>query len=259
MNKQLFVPVITPMFQWAFDADSYKKLITTLDPHVDGFVPCLSSGEGHKMSGELWKEVLTETLKNTSKPVFVGIKRKTKAEVYEMLDWAKKLWAHGVTTPVLCDSESNIEDYLADIGSYSQLPIIIYNTETVHISDTTVLKRVAENKNIIGIKDSSGNKQFFAHMIEEKNAWTLTLHVFQWMENELHTSLSGDWFLISLANVEPELCGEYLETWDSLLLERIKHIRAQYNLWGNRYITLKAILMMRGVIRSAEEIDAVSF
>jgi 4-hydroxy-tetrahydrodipicolinate synthase len=259
MNKKLFVPLVTPMNNWVFDRESLKTLVKTIDHVVDGYVPCLSSWEGHKMSVELRKTVLTTLSENTKKPVFVGIKRKTKQEVYEMLDAAKTLWAHWVTTPVLCNSENDIEAYVTDIARHSQLPMIIYNTETANISDIDLLKRLDMLWNIAWIKDSSGNKEFFQQMLEEKKAWNLTMDVLQWMENELHTSLESDGFLIALANIEAELCREYLDTWDQKLWEKIKGMRSKYNLWGNRYITLKTILMMRWTIASAEEIDALPY
>jgi len=162
-------------------------------------------------------------------------------------------------TPVLCDWEPEIEPYLAELSEKSSLPIIIYNTETIKITDVTVLKTLESSWKIIGIKDSSGNKDFFRSMIVEKEKWALKMDIFQWMENELHTSLDADWFLISLVNGEPELCRNYLQTWDMALLEEIKNKWSKYNLWWNWYITLKAILMMRGLISSAEEVDALWF
>lgn len=259
MNKQLYVPLITPMSGGEFDEESYKKLMASVEPFVDGYVPCLSSGEGHMMSIELWKKVLLATLAYTKKPVFVGIKRKTKQEVFEMLDIAKSLGAHGITIPVLCEEETDIESYLTELSVHSQLPIIIYNTETVNISEISLLQRIEKLWNIIWIKDSSGNKEFFKNMLEAKKQWNLSMKIFQGMENELHSSLNSNWFLIALANVEPELCSAYLKSWNPVLLEKIKELRSKYNLWWNRYITLKAILMMRWVISSAEEVNALSY
>ena len=56
--KGLYVPIITPMFHGEFDKGSMQKLIESVDQYVDGYVPCLSSGEGQVLSNEQWKEVV---------------------------------------------------------------------------------------------------------------------------------------------------------------------------------------------------------
>lgn len=253
--KWLFIPICTPMYKWEFDKNSYTSLMNSVEENVDGFVPCLSSGEGHKMSTELWKQTLVTTLENTNKPTYVGIKRDSKDEVLELIKEAEELWATWVTTPVICKSESNIEEYVTELANSTKLPIIIYNTEEQNISDIEVLERLDLLENIVAIKDSSMNDEFFATMVSKKSLWDLQMSILQGMEHKLSTSLDWDGFLISLANVEPVLCKAYLETWNQSLEQRIDELFWKYNLWWEWYISLKSILMSKWIIESAEEIN----
>ena len=45
----LFVPLVTPIYKGKFDGTSMKKLVKFLDSTVDGYIPCLSSGEGKRL------------------------------------------------------------------------------------------------------------------------------------------------------------------------------------------------------------------
>ncbi len=251
----LYVPLCTPMYKWTFDKRSFKKLIQTLEPHVDGYVPCLSSWEWHEMSVDLRKSVLSETLKLTQKPVYVWIKRDTTKEVIALLRLAEELWATWITTPVLAPDQTDIYEYIQTLASETFLPIIIYNTEQQHIDNIELLQKIDALKSIVAIKDSSMNDVFFEQMIAAKQKWDLDMSVFQWMEHKLKTSLDADWFLISLANVEPELCKMFLQHgWEELFAVFDEIFRTN-NLWKNWYVTLKAMLMMKWIFSSAEEVN----
>lgn len=251
----LYIPICTPMRQWRFDKESYAQLIHSVIDHVDGFVPCLSSGEWQKMDKNLRKEVLETTCSLTQKPVFVWIKRKTIKEVIELLEVAETVGATWAAIPVKGETQQEIQSYVETIATQTKLPLIIYNTETQHINDINILSQIDVLENVVAIKDSSMNPEFFDQMVQRRKQNALHMHVFQWMEHELHTSKEADWFLISLANVEPALCKEYLQTWKQELEAKIIELFWKYNLWAERYISLKAILMTKGIISSAEEIN----
>lgn len=179
MTNGMFVPIVTPMKNGTFDKESYAKLIQTLEPHVQGYVPCLSSGEGHKMNDELWSEVVETTVALTDKPVFAGIKRETMDAVKATMQVAEKLSVQGITLPVVGKSNHEIEQYVTSIASTTNLPIIIYNTETQKITDIETLKRIDQIQNVVAIKDSSMDQQFFDQMLEARNNQELQMAVFQ--------------------------------------------------------------------------------
>ena len=255
--KWLYIPICTPLYKWEFDVTSYKRLMYTVEENVDWYVPCLSSWEWQKMTLALWKKVLIETLANTEKPVYVWIKRDSIKETLELLELAESLWAHGVTIPVLCKWESDIVSYITKIANKTELPMIIYNTEETHITDISELQELDKLHNIVAIKDSSMNDVFFKEMLLTKKSWELHMSIFQWMEHKLKNSLSADWFLVALANLESKLCKDYLVKWNKDFESIINELFWKYNLWWERYISIKWILMSRWIITSAEEINTL--
>ena len=251
----ILVPLCTPMYQWKLDTASLVALLQHTEPHVDGYVPCLSSWEWHKMDEQLRTETIITIQQHTNKPIYVGIKRDTTQEIIKLLRLAEQLGVTWITTPVLCKDQTDIVSYITHLSGQTTLPIIIYNTETEHINNIADLQTIDKLGNIVAIKDSSMNDAFFQEMIEAQSAWRLSMNVLQWMEHKLATSREGDGFLISLANVQPELCKRYLEKGTKQDREKIEQLFRKYNLWGERYISLKAILMTQWIFQSAEEIN----
>ena len=92
-------------------------------------------------------------------------------------------------------------------------------------------------------------------MIQAKKSWKLDISILQGMEHQIKDSLQADGALVSIANIEPELCKRILSTQDQGLLDELDELFWKYNLGGDRYISLKAILMSKGIFKSAEQID----
>lgn len=112
--------------------------------------------------------------------------------------------------------------------------------------------RINNLKNIIAIKDSSGDRKFFSEVIAQKDK--LKISVLQGMENQLLQSKGCDGYLISLGNVEPQLCKTMFENPTKENNQKILAKFWEYNLGGEWYITIKALLYSRDIIRSAEQI-----
>ncbi len=253
--KGLYIPLITPMLYGTFDKDSMAKLIKSVDQYVDGYVPCLTSGEGQIISNEQWKEIVEFVRSQTSKPLFPGIKRENITGTISLEKIASELKCDGITVPVPSKNWDDNKKYFNQLLSESNLPLMIYNTETAFISNTENLKELDQNERIVAIKDSSMNREFFAEMCKERLSGELSMTVLQGMEHHLDVPKGCDGYLVSLLNVEPMLVKEMLKNPTPETNKKIIDIFWKYNLGGSWFITLKALLFDRKIINSAEEVS----
>lgn len=251
----LYTPLITPMFHGDFDVESMKQLMQSMEEVVQGYVPCLSSGEGAFLSDSQWEEVVSCVARGTKKPVIAGVLKDTIDDIISVAKKASQLGCVAIIVSVPKGSNDEIVRYFEELTSKIELPIVLYNTEHSPILNTTCIEQVDKIKGVVGIKDSSLNAEFFAKLVALKSEGTLRLALLQGMENRLYESIGCDGFLISLLNVEPELCANMLQAPSVELNEKILKLFSEYSLdTDNWYIFLKAILHAKGVIRSSEQV-----
>ena len=254
--RGLWVPIITPFFQGQLDEESLIALIKDMDPNVDGFVPCLSSGEGGKMNDALWERVVTIVVRNTNKPVAAGILHSAMEKIVKLSEKAKALGCIAVAIPLQGESAEDQKNFCKEISDNSHLPIILYNTEKVHIDSADTLIEIAQNASIISLKDSSQNDNFFQEALRIKREGKATLSLLQGMENKLLSSAGCDGYLISLANVEPVLCKNLLNNPSEALNDEVMKRWDEFNLASETwYVGIKKALFSRGKIKSAELIS----
>ncbi|MFT7557399.1 MAG: 4-hydroxy-tetrahydrodipicolinate synthase [Planctomycetota bacterium] len=253
--KGLYIPIITPMLYGQFDKTAMAQLIDSVDKYVDGYVPCLSSGEGAFMDIELWNEVIVFVRSYTEKPVIAGIKREAEDEILVLAQKAKDIGCEAIIVPSpYSESRKNVEHFVS-ISSKIGLPMMVYNTETANISSAEHVQELGKIKSIIAIKDSSMNVNFFKTICELRHQGELGLAVLQGMEHQLDVPIGCDGYLVSLLNTYPELVAKYQDSRNELDLVKIYQTFMQYNLGADWYITQKALLFERGIIRSAEQIE----
>lgn len=251
----LFVPLVTPFYRGEFDEVSMKKLIKSLDASVDGYIPCLSSGEGKKLSVKEWEIMIKSVCSSTKKPVFAGILRESEKEVFSLIQRANKLPCTGIVVPTLYDTDEENFEHLKQVSGKSSKLILFYNTEEHPFKTVAILKKLDSLSRIVAVKDSSMNMAFFRKLITLKRQSKLRINIFQGMEHLLLQSAGCNGYVISLLNTEPKLCKTMFQKQDKFTNDKIKANFWKQNLGGNWYISLKAILYERGVIRSAEEVN----
>lgn len=249
----IYVPLVTPFYKGYFDPQSLRKLIRFATPEVNGFVPCLSSGEGNIVSDSVWEEVIRCTRKSTNKTVIAGIKRNTIAETIKLADTALRIGCDAVMVPIPYANERQALKYFHDLTRRIRLPVVVYNTEQHRFKTVSAIKELQDNEAIIGIKDSSMNEKLFAQMCKMRIEKTLRFPVFQGMEHQMLSPLGCDGHIVALANIEPRLCNEMLSKNSVKLNAKISDLFWRYNLGGNWFVSLKALLFERGIIRSGEE------
>lgn len=159
------VALVTPFdTKGNIDFKSLKKLLQHTSKGVDYYVVMGTTGESVTVSNDEKKKVLEFVKENNSKnlPIVYGIGGNNTQTV---LDNIKSANIKGVDAILSVSpyynkpSQEGIYQHFVAIADASPVPVILYNvpgrTGSNLTADTTL--RLAKHKNIIGIKEASGN------------------------------------------------------------------------------------------------------
>lgn len=169
MNK-LFgtgVALVTPLTSTgAIDFDGLKKLLNHTAKGVDYFVVMGTTGESATLSKTEKKTILEFVKRNNRKnlPLVFGIGGNNTEEVINNIqetDLAGVEAILSVSPYYNKPSQEGIYQHFKRIASKSPVPIILYNVPGRTGSNLTAETslRLAKHKNIIGIKEASGNME----------------------------------------------------------------------------------------------------
>ena len=259
--KGLITPVVTALtedekFNPGVYADFIDHLITS---GVDGIFPLGTNGEFYAFSQEEQLEIIRAAVRaaNGRVPVYAGTGCVTTKETIEFSKKAADLGVSclSVITPYfVAASQDEIYEHFCAVAEAIDLPILLYNIPARagnSIAPATV-KRLLAHKNIIGIKDSSGNFDNTLKYIEntEKDVQVLagSDSLILW------TLMAGGTGAISgCSNVFPELMVSIYDLWACgdirAANEAQKKIRAFRNVMqmGNPNSVVKCAVNMRGM------------
>jgi 4-hydroxy-tetrahydrodipicolinate synthase len=253
--RGVFVPLVTPMQSGKFDAESMVRLIKSIEADVDGFVPCLSTGEGELLNDDQWEEIVKLVREITSKLVIAGIKRNSLEEVTILAKKAAEIGCDGFITPVPAVDAADQVRYFQMIAAETQLPFVIYNTPSANVSESAILRELDGIEKIIAIKDSSLNREFFAAACALRETGELQMSVLQGMEDQMDVPAGCDGFLVSLANVESGLVREHYErptaATNAAILEKYDEYHLESDTW---FASFKDLLCERGIIHSNAQV-----
>ncbi len=213
--------LVTPMHEdGRIDEDAYARLIDwQIAEGTSGLVPVGTTGESPTLSHEEHKRVVELAVAGAKGrvPVMAGAGSNATAEAIGLAQHAQKAGADGVlvVTPYYNKpTQEGLYRHYKAIAESISIPLIIYNIPGRSVIDMTVetMARLAEIKNIVGVKDATANL-------------TRPLHTrracgpdFIQLSGEDHTLVaylaSGGHGCISVtANVAPRLCAEMHAAW----------------------------------------------
>ncbi|MCY6960373.1 4-hydroxy-tetrahydrodipicolinate synthase [Clostridium brassicae] len=167
------VAIITPFNEE--NKVNFKKLEEILEWHVksgtDAIVICGTTGEASTMSESEKKETIKFTVDVINKriPVIAGTGSNNTLAAASMSKWAESIGVDGllVITPYYNKTtQKGIVEHFKAIDSNVNIPIIVYNVPGrtgLNLAPKTLLK-LTELKNIVGIKEASGNLSQVAEM-----------------------------------------------------------------------------------------------
>ena len=165
MFKGSIVALITPFKDDRLDENNYIKLINYhLENGTHGLVPGGTTGESPTLSHEEHKKIINISVKECKNkiPVIAGTGSNSTSEAVELSMFAEKAGADGllVVTPYYNKpTQEGLYQHYKKINDNVGTPIIIYNIPSRSVIDMSVetMTRLFELKNIVGVKDATGD------------------------------------------------------------------------------------------------------
>lgn len=159
------VALVTPFnSDKTIDFGSLKKLLEYTAKGGDYYVVMGTTGESVTLSKEEKKEVLEFVRKNNPKklPIVYGIGGNNTQQVLEEIESTNLLGISAllsVSPYYNKPSQEGIYQHFVQVANTSPVPIILYNVPSRTASNLTAetTLRLAKHKNVIGIKEASGN------------------------------------------------------------------------------------------------------
>ena len=160
-----FTALITPFTSNGVDESAYKKFIEwQIAQGIHGVVPCGTTGESPTISEKEQERLIEFCVKTVAKrvPVIAGTGSNCTSEAVHMTKYAAKVGADAVlvVTPYY-NRPTNKGVYLhyKAISECANIPIILYNIagRTGKNIEPDLMAKLAGIKNIIGVKEASGN------------------------------------------------------------------------------------------------------
>jgi len=216
MFKGSNVALITPFKKNKLDVEAYIKLINfQINNGTNGLVPAGTTGESPTLSHEEHQKVIELCIKesNGKNIVIAGTGSNSTEEAISLTTHAEKVGANAalIVTPYYNKpTQEGLYQHYKAINDKCGIPIIIYNIPSRSVIDMTVdtMARLFELKNIVGVKDATGDlDRVNQQKIKMGNEFVqLTGND----DNALEFNRRGGVGSISVtANIAPKLCSDF--------------------------------------------------
>lgn len=233
MFQGSIVPIITPFRD--DDSIDYETLEHLIEFHIKsgtkGIIPVGTTGESATLSHSEHRDVVKFTIKVADKriPIIAGAGSNSTKEAIELAKQAEGDGADGILSITPYYNKPTQEGLIAhftEIAKNVNLPIILYNVPGrtgVNILPETVFE-LSKIKNIVGIKEASGNLIQASQIIELSNG---RIRVFCG-EDALSfpiMTIGGKGCIAASANVAP---SDFASMIDEVMEDNIQRARILY-------------------------------
>ena len=216
MFKGSNVALITPFKNDKLDVDSYIKLIHFhMENGTNALVPAGTTGESPTLSHEEHQKVIDLCIQESKNklPVIAGTGSNSTEEAISLTTHAEKAGANAalIVTPYYNKpTQEGLYQHYKAINDKCGLPIIIYNIPGRSVIDMSVetMTRLFELKNIVGVKDATGDLDRVDQQFKAMGKEFIQLTGND--DNALEFNKRGGSGAISVtANIAPKLCSEF--------------------------------------------------
>jgi 4-hydroxy-tetrahydrodipicolinate synthase len=241
------------------DEEALRNLLRFVLPHVDGVVPCGTTGEFVNMSHAERQQVLEICIDEVGDkvPVIAGTGAASTREAIQLARHAEEAGATAclVVAPYyLHPSDKGIYQHFYEVARAVDLPVILYNipqTVDAYIP-RQVLEDLSEIDNIVGLKDSSGNLPYTMEVLEMTQG---RLDVLVGHDEVVLPALAGgcSGAILASAQVFPEIWQEVLRAVQEGKLEEARQLQMKVQKLARIFVrhgggvAVKAALNMMGV------------
>jgi 4-hydroxy-tetrahydrodipicolinate synthase len=166
MFKGSIVAIVTPFKNGKVDEKKFKELIDfQIKNGSSGIVPCGTTGESATLSFAEHERAIEITIKQVRKriPVIAGTGSNSTEEAIMLTKQAASAGADAslqVSPYYNRPTQKGLYEHFKAIANSVNIPIILYNIASrtgVNIEPETIAKLVNDCKNIVGVKEASGN------------------------------------------------------------------------------------------------------
>jgi 4-hydroxy-tetrahydrodipicolinate synthase len=232
-------PLLTPLSGAdRLDVSGLERLVEhVLAGGVHGLFVLGTTGEGPGLSYDVRHELVERVCRQTAGrvPVLVGITDTIFAEALRLAEHAEDAGAQAVvlSSPYYFPlGQADLRRYVESVAAQAPLPVFLYNmpshTKTVFELDT--LRVALELPNVVGLKDSGGNMQYFHQarlLAADRPDWSVLVGPEELLADALllggHGGVSGG------ANLAPRL---YVELYEAATRGDVSRARAlQEKVW----------------------------
>ena len=216
MFKGSNVALITPFKNNALDEEAYIKLIHFhMDNGTSGLVPAGTTGESPTLNHEEHQRVIDLCIKESAGriPVIAGTGSNSTEEAISLTTHAEKAGANGVliVTPYYNKpTQEGLYQHYKAINDNCGVPILIYNIPGRSVIDMSVdtMARLFELKNIVGVKDATGDLDRVDQQLSKMRKEFIQLTGND--DNAFEFNKRGGIGTISVtANIAPKLCSDF--------------------------------------------------
>ena len=216
MFKGSNVALITPFINNKLDEEAYVKLIHFhMENGTNGLVPAGTTGESPTLSHEEHQKVIDLCIQESKGkiPVIAGTGSNSTEEAISLTKHAEKAGADGalIVTPYYNKpTQEGLYQHYKAINDSSGLPIIIYNIPGRSVIDMSVdtMARLYELKNIVGVKDATGDLDRVDQQLKKMGKDFIQLTGND--DNALEFNKRGGIGAISVtANIAPKICSQF--------------------------------------------------
>ena len=216
MFKGSNVALVTPFKNNKLDDETYIRLIHFhIKNGTNGLVPAGTTGESPTLSHHEHERVIELCVResNGKLPVFAGTGSNSTEEAISLTTHAEKIGANGalIVTPYYNKpTQEGLYQHYKAINDRCGIPIIIYNIPGRSVIDMSIdtMARLFELKNIIGVKDATGDLNRVDQTLKKMGNEFIQLTGND--DNAYEFNKRGGVGAISVtANIAPKLCSDF--------------------------------------------------
>lgn len=179
MLNGIITALVTPMnYDGGIDYASLTALINfQLNNNINGIVLLGSTGEANTINQEEKINIIKHAIKIIANkvPLIVGVSQIATNEALSYIDILNKIpevdYLLVVTPPYVKAPQRGLFEHFASISKATNKKIILYNVPSrtaCDLQDETIIKLANNFKNIIGLKDATGNINRLINLLKYK-------------------------------------------------------------------------------------------
>jgi len=168
-------PVLTPLVAHdQLDIDAVAHIVNHLvGGGVNGLFVLGTTGEGPSVTYQIRYEMVERACEAADGrvPVLVGVTDSSLAESIHLAEHAATCRAAAIVAAApyyFATDQAGVADWFRQLADASPLPLMLYNMPGcvgIHL-DVATVNELSQHPNIVGVKDSSGNLEYFAQLCE---------------------------------------------------------------------------------------------